>query len=131
MSTPLSAKRFARPTSSSRCTVARSPCRRSAVCSTWRRAGYYTPGLRAGRRRRPSSGWFGRRSPPAKAYGARCVFLGRREAGETCSKHRLARLTRENRLRALHGYRTRRWPVGKPAFIPESAAATVHGDAAQ
>lgn len=29
-------------------------------------------------------------------------------AGETCSKHRVARLMRVNNLRALHGYRTRR-----------------------
>jgi putative transposase len=31
-----------------------------------------------------------------------------REAGETCSKHRLARLMREHNLRALHGFRIRR-----------------------
>ena len=42
-------------------------------------------------------------------YGAPRVFLDLREAGETCSKHRVTRLMRENRLRALHGYRTRRW----------------------
>jgi putative transposase len=48
-------------------------------------------------------------------YGAPRVFLDLREAGETCSKHRVARLMRENNLRALHGYRTRRWTVGKPA----------------
>ena len=35
-------------------------------------------------------------------------------------------------LRALHGYRTRRWSVGKPSvLIPESPAAPVHGDAPQ
>ncbi len=45
------------------------------------------------------------------------VFLDLREAGETCGKHRVARLMRENRLRALHGYRTRRWTVGKPAVL--------------
>ena len=45
------------------------------------------------------------------------IFLDLREAGETCSKHRVARLMRENRLRALHGYRTRRWSVGKPALL--------------
>ncbi len=48
-------------------------------------------------------------------YGAPRVFLDLREAGEVCSKHRVARLMREDRLRALHGYRTRRWSVGKPA----------------
>jgi putative transposase len=50
-------------------------------------------------------------------YGAPRVFLDLREAGETCSKHRVARLMRENDLRALHGYRTRRVPVGKPAVL--------------
>lgn len=50
-------------------------------------------------------------------YGAPRVFLDLREAGETCSKHRVARLMREQQLRALHGYRTRRWSVGKPAIL--------------
>jgi putative transposase len=36
-------------------------------------------------------------------YGAPRVFLDLREAGETCSKHRTARLMREANLRALHG----------------------------
>ena len=47
-------------------------------------------------------------------YGAPRVFLDLREAGETCSKHRVMRL---NNLRALHGYRTRRWSVGKPSVL--------------
>jgi putative transposase len=50
-------------------------------------------------------------------YGAPRVFLDLREAGETCSKHRVERLMRENGLRALHGYRTRRWTIGKPAVL--------------
>lgn len=50
-------------------------------------------------------------------YGAPRVFLDLREAGETCSKHRVARLMRENHLRAFHGYRTRRWAVGKAAVL--------------
>ncbi|MBI3567826.1 MAG: IS3 family transposase [Gemmatimonadetes bacterium] len=50
-------------------------------------------------------------------YGAPRVFLDLREAGETCSKHRVARLMRANDLRALHGYRVRRWAVGKPAVL--------------
>ena len=50
-------------------------------------------------------------------YGAPRVFLDLREAGETCSKHRVARLMRVTRLRALHGYRMRRWSVGKPAVL--------------
>ncbi len=52
-------------------------------------------------------------------YGAPRVFLDLREAGETCSKHRVARLMRQSGLRAQHGYRTRRVAVGKPtAPIP-------------
>src|SRR5215468_5742140 len=50
-------------------------------------------------------------------YGAPRVFLDLREAGETCSKHRVARLMREANLRALHGYRIRRWAVGKPSLL--------------
>src|SRR6266700_4817224 len=50
-------------------------------------------------------------------YGAPRVFLDLREAGETCSKHRVARLMRESSLRALHGYRIRRWAVGKPSVL--------------
>lgn len=50
-------------------------------------------------------------------YGAPRIFLDLREAGETCSKHRVTRLMRVNHLRALHGYRTRRWSVGKPSVL--------------
>lgn len=50
-------------------------------------------------------------------YGAPRVFLDLQEAGETCSKHRVTRLMRVNKLRALHGYRTRRWSVGKPSVL--------------
>ena len=53
-------------------------------------------------------------------YGAPRVFLDLREAGETCSKHRVARLMRENDIRAQPGYRTRRYVAGKPAkLIPD------------
>lgn len=50
-------------------------------------------------------------------YGSPRVFLDLREAGETCSKHRVMRLMRENNLRALHGYRTRRVAVTKPSVL--------------
>lgn len=50
-------------------------------------------------------------------YGSPRVFLDLREAGETCSKHRVARLMRVNKIRALHGYRTRQNSIGKPAVI--------------
>ncbi len=52
-------------------------------------------------------------------YGAPRVLQDLRERGETCSKHRVARLMHENCLRALHGYRTRHIPVAKSqALIP-------------
>jgi putative transposase len=52
-------------------------------------------------------------------YGPPRVFLDLREAGETCSKHRVARLMRVNKIRALHGYRTRHYTASKPsALIP-------------
>ena len=50
-------------------------------------------------------------------YGSRRVFLDLREAGETCSKHRVARIMRDNNLRALPGFRIRRWSVGKPSIL--------------
>src|SRR5256885_9163236 len=50
-------------------------------------------------------------------YGAPRVFLDLREAGETCSKHRVTRLMREANLRALHDYRIRRLAVGKPSVL--------------
>ena len=45
------------------------------------------------------------------------MFLDLREAGETCSKHRVARLMRVNKIQALHGYRTRHYSTGKSAVI--------------
>lgn len=50
-------------------------------------------------------------------YGAPRVFQDLRERGETCSKHRVARLMRESGLRALHGYRTRNIPAPKPHVL--------------
>ena len=50
-------------------------------------------------------------------YGSTRIFLDLREAGETCSKHRVARIMRANKIRALHGYRTRRYTAAKPSFV--------------
>ena len=41
-------------------------------------------------------------------YGAPRIFLDLREAGETCSKHRVARIMRANNLKARYGYRAPR-----------------------
>src|SRR5262245_2057176 len=54
-------------------------------------------------------------------YGAPRVFLDLREAGETCSKHRVARLMRINGIRAAYGYRAKRRSASEPsALIPNS-----------
>lgn len=51
--------------------------------------------------------------------GAPRVFLDLREAGETCSKHRVARLMRVNKIRPRHGYRVRSYTATRPsALIP-------------
>jgi putative transposase len=50
-------------------------------------------------------------------YGAPRAFLDLREAGEICNKHRVTRLMREDGLRALHGYQTRRISIGKPSVM--------------
>ena len=50
-------------------------------------------------------------------YGSTRIFLDLREAGETCSKHRVARIMRANKIRALHGYRTRRYVAGKSSVL--------------
>jgi transcriptional regulator with GAF, ATPase, and Fis domain len=53
------------------------------------------------------------------------VFLDLRGAGETCSKHRVARLMREHRLHALHGYRTRRRSVALPDPLQDQEKDTI------
>ena len=50
-------------------------------------------------------------------YGTPRVFLDLREAGETCSKHRVARLMRLNNIRARYGYRTRSKSAAKASVL--------------
>ena len=50
-------------------------------------------------------------------YGSPRILLDLREAGETCSKHRVARLMRVNKIRAAHGYRNRHHSAGKPSTL--------------
>jgi putative transposase len=50
-------------------------------------------------------------------YGSPRVFLDLREAGETCSKHRVARLMRVNKIRAVRGY-SRKPKFGAKASEP-------------
>jgi putative transposase len=50
-------------------------------------------------------------------YGAPRIFLDLREAGETCSKHRVARLMRVHNIRALKGYRAPRYKPSKTSEL--------------
>ena len=50
-------------------------------------------------------------------YGAPRVFLDLREAGETCGRHRVARLMRVNKIKALRGYKAPRPIKGRPSII--------------
>lgn len=64
-------------------------------------------------------------NPSQGVYGAPRVFLDLREAGETRSKHRVARLMRENGMRAKGGYRNRPYVGGGKSahLIPTSSSA--------
>ncbi len=54
-------------------------------------------------------------------YGAPRIFLDLREAGETCSKHRVARLMRLHQIRANYGYRKPRASPGRTsALVPNT-----------
>ena len=50
-------------------------------------------------------------------YGSPRVFLDLREAGERCGKHRVARIMREHKIKAIRGYRAPRHIVGRPSII--------------
>lgn len=50
-------------------------------------------------------------------YGANRVFGDLREAGEVCGRHRVARLMRANKIKALRGYKAPRPIAGRPSII--------------
>lgn len=50
-------------------------------------------------------------------YGAPRIFLDLREAGETCSKHRVARIMQANHLKARYGYRAPRYTTGPTSLL--------------
>lgn len=50
-------------------------------------------------------------------YGSRRVFLDLREMGEGCGVHRVAKIMRINKIKALRGYKAPRQIVGRPSII--------------
>ena len=53
-------------------------------------------------------------------YGSPWIHQDMREAGETCSVHRVARIMRENKIRAKIGYKRRYIKGGKPASVADN-----------
>ena len=50
-------------------------------------------------------------------YGSPRVFGDLREAGERCGRHRVARIMREQKIRAVRGYRAPRHIAGRPSIV--------------
>ncbi len=50
-------------------------------------------------------------------YGYRRVHGDLREIGEVCSRNRLAKIMRKNRIQAIHGYKVPRGSRGRPSLI--------------
>jgi len=50
-------------------------------------------------------------------YGAPRVFADLREVGERCGRHRVARLMRQHKIRALRGYKKPRPVAGRPSIL--------------
>jgi putative transposase len=50
-------------------------------------------------------------------YGAPRVFQDLREVGESCGKHRVARIMKDNKIKALRGYKAPRTIAGRPSII--------------
>ena len=50
-------------------------------------------------------------------YGAPRVFGDLREAGESCGKHRVARIMRRHKIKAIRGYKAPRPIAGRPSII--------------
>ena len=50
-------------------------------------------------------------------YGSLRVFADLREVGETCGKHRVAKIMRTNKIRAMRGYKSPRRIAGRPSII--------------
>lgn len=50
-------------------------------------------------------------------YGYRRVHLDLRDVGESCGKHRIARIMKANGIQAIHGYKIPRGAYGRPSII--------------
>ena len=53
-------------------------------------------------------------------YGSPWIFRDLREAGESCSVHRVAKIMRKNGIKAQIGYKRRYFKDGKPARVADN-----------
>ena len=51
------------------------------------------------------------------AYGSPRVFLDLREQGETCGRHRVARVMKQGRIKAVRSYKRPRYVAGKLSLV--------------
>ncbi len=51
------------------------------------------------------------------AYGSPRIFLDLQEWGERCGLHRVARIMKANRIKAVHSYKQPRYVAGKPSIV--------------
>ena len=52
-----------------------------------------------------------------RVYGSPRVFLDLREVGERCGRHRVARIMRAHKIKAVLGYKTHRHIAGRPSIV--------------
>lgn len=50
-------------------------------------------------------------------YSARRVFEDLREAGETCGEHKVKRIMRANKIKAIRGYKAPHAIAGRPSIL--------------
>jgi len=51
------------------------------------------------------------------AYGSPRIFLDLREEGESCGRHRVARLMKQHRIKAVRSYKRPRYVAGRPSVV--------------
>ena len=55
-----------------------------------------------------------------QVYGSPRIHRDLLEAGECCGENRVAKLMRQNRLKALQGYKRRKFTYGKPSVVADN-----------
>jgi len=51
------------------------------------------------------------------AYGSPRIFKDLRDDGEACGRHRVARVMKQAKIKAIHGYKKPRYVAGKPSLL--------------